>query len=123
MEMPPLLAFGETRSSFTIRVQREEHYAPRVDAKWLSGARSVEELSILVATAFSHSTFNASLQFFLSGKTVSALVPEGSNYRDFAFAKYTFEDNGGGVLNGQWTVMRVDKASVVFSHTPKIKTT
>lgn len=121
--MMPLVALGEANSSFAIRVKREEHYAPRVDAKWVTGARTAEELSILVATAFSHSTFNTSLQFFLSGKTVSALVPEGSNYRDFAFAKYTFEDNGGGVLNGQWAVRRLDEERVVFSHTPKIKTT
>lgn len=124
-EMPtPLVAFGQDKTRFAVRVKREEQFAPRVDVKWVSGEGSVEELSILAATAFAHSTFDTSLQFFLAGKTVSAFVPEGSNYRDARFANYVFEDSGGsGVLGGEWRVESARDDEVVFAHFPKVKTT
>ena len=76
--MAPFLAFGTLYDpvQFEIVIKREGNFAPRVDVRWISSPGSVEQLCLLAAQAFTHSNFDKNLQFTISGRTVSSLVPE-----------------------------------------------
>ena len=123
--MTPFLAFGTLYDpvQFEIVIKREGNFAHRVDVRWLSAPGSVEQLCLLAAEAFGHSNFDQNVQFTISERTVSALVPDESNHREIEFRRFVFEDAQNiKSLSGEWRVTSHETRHT-FVHSAKIKTT
>jgi len=116
--LPVSVILGSSRSSkyavFTLHVKNDGIYAPRIDLKWevlpsMADGISVRELSILAVAAMTASNFPHSLQFELTGETVSALVPKPSTVAGMQFSDFYFESRAvHQLLHGQWEVNYVE---------------
>ena len=123
--MPPFLAFGTLYEpvQFEVVIKRECDFAPRVDVRWISSPGSTEKLCLLAAEAFGNSNLDKNLQFAIAGRTVSAHVPDGSNFRELEFKTFLFEDSQAVTsFSGESRVTSLEEKHT-FVHTSKVKTT